>query len=256
MRLVTTPGILLRSHPYSESSRILRFLTPDFGVVALIGKGIARRGASSGGLPDTFGEGLLTFSHRPDRELHTLRDFHKTTGATSLGRDLRRFLGASLLVELLLAHALQEGDPPLYAWIRSVLIHLGTAPESELAGWILAGGWRTLSLLGFAPDLDHCAGCGKDLGGADDGLFDRFDAAAGGLRCPGCSEGSPLPRVGKTARRDLATFVRGAPPSALQGSRAHLALLEDFALHHLAPGRTFRSVAMLRPLLDPATVGE
>jgi len=252
MRLVTTPGILLRSHPYSESSRILRFLTPEHGIVALIGRGIARRGAPSGGLPSSFGEGVLTFSHRADRELHTLREFQASGGGPSLGRDLRRFLGASLLAELLLAHAIEEGDPPLYAWIRSVLIHLGSAPDGDLPGWILAGGWRTLALLGFSPELDRCAGCGNEIGGNVDGLFDRFDPAEGGLRCPKCAGGSSLPRIGRTAREHLVALVLGTPPSALPGSRAHLALLEDFALHHLSPGRAFRSFGMLRPLLEPS----
>jgi DNA repair protein RecO (recombination protein O) len=252
MRLVQTPGILLRSHPYSESSRILRFLTPDFGIVAVLGKGIARRSASSGGVPETFGEGLLTFSHRADRELHTIREFQKTADATALGRDLRRFLGASLLAELLLAHALQEGDAPLYAWVRSVLIRLATEPADEVPGWILAGGWRTLSLLGFAPELERCAGCGGEIGGEGEG-FDRFDAAAGGLRCAACAEGSSLPRVGRGARADLAALVRGAPPPRLQGARAHLGLLEAFAHHHLAPGRSFRAFGMLRPLIEPTT---
>jgi recombinational DNA repair protein (RecF pathway) len=217
-----------------------------------MGKGIARGGRTSGELPETFGEAILTFSFKPERELHTLRELQKTSGTLSLGRDLRRFLGASFVAELLLTHALEEGDPDLYHWIRSVVIQLGVVPEGELPGWILAGGWKTLSLLGFAPELERCVGCGDEIGDIEGDRFARFDAAAGGLRCPSCSEGTALPRVGQTARLHLRALVQGAPPPSLPGGRAHLALLEEFALHHLAAGKAFRSVGMLRPLLEAA----
>jgi recombinational DNA repair protein (RecF pathway) len=38
MSLLTTPAVLLRAHPYSESSRILRFYTRASGVVGAIAR--------------------------------------------------------------------------------------------------------------------------------------------------------------------------------------------------------------------------
>jgi len=251
MTMVTCPGILLRSHPYSESSRILRFLTPDLGIVALVARGV-RRKSGGGGTPETFAEGTITFQHRPDRDLHTLRDFERGTGSMALGRDLQRFLGASLLAELILAHALEEEGPELYDRVRGSLARMATLSVPELPGWILASCWSTMGLLGFCPELDQCVRCGTsfaDQGGRTTaGVGEQlpgFDAAAGGVRCAACAVGAGLPRLGPVARSHLQCLVSGRTPFPLPGVRAHLGLLEAFALHHLSPAKGFRSFALL-----------
>ena len=252
MSLLTTRGILLRSHPYSESSRILRFLTPDHGIVAVIAKGARKRTSKGEGPMETFGQGTLTFAHREGRDLHTLREFERQPGsggpggALGLGRDVRRFIGASLIAELILVHTLEEGDPDLYGWVLQAMDELSKAAEEEVPGRILAGAWKVVALLGFPPGLDHCVRCGAPV--PSEGLA-RFDVAAGGLRCDGCAPEEGMRRVGPTARTHLRRLVAGETPAPLPGVSAHLGLLEAFTLHHLAPARRLRGFEMLRPLL-------
>ncbi len=255
MSLITSDGILLRSHQYSESSRILRFLTPDLGIVSLIGKGMRTRGARGEASIQTFGEGSITFLYKPERDLHTLREIHPREGSLALGRGVKRFVGASLVAELLLSHNLEEGDRALYEWIRTVLHNLATAEESEVLTWVLAGGWRTLAELGFPPRLSECVRCDRDLSDSEaevigEGRLFRFDVGAGGVICAQCGKDTALPRVGPSALRDLEVLVEGRAPSTLRGSSAHLSLLERYAEHHLSPRRGFRSFASLRPLLN------
>jgi len=249
--LVTTPGILLRSHPYSETSAVLRFLTPEHGIVAVMAKGIRKRGPRGGVPIETLGEGVLTFRYDPARDLHTLREFQSAGGSLALGRDLRRFVGACLVAELLLGHALEHGDAQLYAWVRHVLGRLGKVPQEEVPPWILSGAWRTLALLGFPPGLDRCVRCDGALG--DPGgtaAPDRFDVEAGGIRCFSCSEGTRLPRIGPEARGQLRALVEGEPPELLSAPRAHLNLLEAFCARHVAPRQGIHSFGMLRPLFE------
>ena len=252
MTLVTSEAILLRSHEYSESSRIFRFLTPDMGIVSLIGKGVRRRGARGEAAIQTFSEGSLTFFHKRDRDLHTLRELHPSIASLDLGRDVRRFAGASLIAEFLLVHSLEEGDPELYGWVRDVLRRLATAEGADVIGWILAGGWRTLSQFGFPPGLSECVRCEGELCRGDVGAenMDRFDVAAGGVVCSACSAGSALPRIGPLARQDLGLLVQGIPPTNLRGGESHLLMLEGFATHHLAPRHRLKSFATLRSLLN------
>jgi DNA repair protein RecO (recombination protein O) len=249
MSLITSRAILLRAYPYSDSSRILRFLTRERGLVSLVGKGVRSRSSKGQGALETFAEGVITFHHRADRDLHALRDFEPTSGALALGRELSRFVGASLLGELLLTHTLEEGDPPLYDWISTALERIGSVPTREVPGWILAAAWRTLAHLGFAPGLVRCVSCGSVPATGDDQLH-RFDPVAGGLRCPACARGTELPRVGPRSRRALLALVRGEPPLPLSGIRGHFRCLELFCLHHLSPAGGFHSFRMLRPLLD------
>lgn len=254
-RLLTSPGILLRSHPYSESSRILRFLTPDHGIVAVVGKGVRKGAARGGGAIETFHEGTLTFSHREGRDLHTLTDFQPGGRRLALGSDVRRFVGASLLAEIVLAHQLEEGDPELYAWVRDALGLIAGAPAAEVPGAILASAWRTLAYFGFTPALETCVRCGREVGSgeppeSDETPHPRFDVAAGGLRCPECRGGGP--RLGPRARGDLSALIEGQVPPDLAGASAHLRLLERYALYHLGDRRPFRSFEMLAPLLERA----
>lgn len=261
MSLVTCGGILLRSYDYSDSSRILRFLTEERGLVSLIAKGVRKKSALGETPIQSFSEGTLTFQFRPDRDLHHLRDFQGSNATLDLGKDVRRFVGASLVAELVLVHKLEEPDPALYRWIRDVLHQLASVPTSEVPGWILAGGWRALAHLGYPPEITRCVRCGRDIGDesggqAEDGgstSTDRFDVAGGGLVCARCAQGSALPRVGPGARADLARFIEGRPPASVRGAAAHLALMEAFALHHLAPRSAFRSFPALRPLLNNST---
>jgi DNA repair protein RecO (recombination protein O) len=256
---VTCRGLLLRSFDYSDTSRILRFLTPDRGIISLMGRGVRGRTARGEAPIQTFGEGWLTFSYQPGRDLHTLKEFQPEEGSRGLGRDVTRFAGASLVAELLLAHAVLEGggnpeagDSALYDWVSQTVRRLGEVDSVEVPGWVIAGAWRTLAHLGFPPETERCVLCGGELADSVEQV-DRFDAQAGGLVCPSCGEGTSLPRVGPGARSDLRDLVAGSPPVApLRGGLQHLALVEGFALHHLSPRSGFRSVELLRSLFGSA----
>jgi recombinational DNA repair protein (RecF pathway) len=244
--------LLLRSFDYSDTSRIFRFLTPDRGIISLMGRGVRGRSARGEAPIQTFGEGWLTFSYQAGRDLHNLGEFQPEAGLGGLVRDVTRFAGASVVAELLLTHAVLEGggtpeagDPALYDWVSGAIRKLGEVDPPEVAGWVLAGGWRTVAHLGFPPETEHCVRCGGELAGSADQV-DRFDVQGGGLVCPGCGEGTSLPRVGPGARADLRELVGGSPPAVLRGSLQHLALLEGFALHHLSPRSGFRSFELVR----------
>lgn len=259
MTLVTRTGTLLRSHPYSETSRILRVLTPGAGVVSLIAKG-ARSRSSKGGAPmDLFDELEITYRHRSDRDLHTLHDVRSVRRRRELGADLLRFSGASFLAELILAHTLEEDNPRLHDRLAVGLDALLEAPRDARAGVLVAAGWGLMGEFGFPPALEHCVRCHQPI--PTEGLA-RFDLGAGGLRCPSCGSGagpssSPAgPRLGPEARVDLAELVAGRPPVPLRGAREHFRLLERFALYHLDRRSEFKSASSVVPLLESAGDGE
>lgn len=257
MTLVVSEGTLLRSYPYSESSQILKVLTPGLGIVSLIARGTKKRGAAGDAPVQSFEEALFTFGAKPGRELHALRDVQPRGAPYRLADDHIRLIGASLVAELLLTHHLEDGDEELYRWVRRVVERLCSVPEAETLGWSLSGGWRTLAFLGFLPELNRCIRCGRRRGRGGDGEVDRLDIAAGGLLCPRCSGAAlHLPRVGPGARRELAALVEGRPPPIHRGARAHVSLLESFALEHLAPSRKLRAFAALRSVIgtDPERV--
>jgi len=239
---IVTSAILLRTHPYSESSRVLRFYARNLGLVGVMARG-AGKGASKGrGGASAFAEGTAVISVRDNRELQTLREFAPLNARLGLAGGLQRLAGAALAAELVLRHAAQEPHPPLYDLLSQGLDRLADAPGATVAGEVLALGWTMIRIFGFSPELSACTSCGKVL---EDEMA-RFDLASGGVRCSSCGAPQGSRRIGPEARRQLARFLQGEPAADFPGPRAHLALLDDFVTCHLLGGRRPESLRFLR----------
>ena len=246
MALVTTPAVLLRSFPYSESSRILRFFTRELGTVGVMAKGVRGRGRAGSEL-GSFAGGILTLYVSATRELHTFKEFAASNPRRALGSSVVRLGAASVLGELVLRHAGEEANAALFEALESALDHLERAEEASVVAVVLSEGWHLVSVLGYRPVLGTCVSCGEPLGAQE---MARFDFAAGGVRCPRCDVGPRGPRVGPAARAQLEALVEGvALPARLQRPRAHLKLLSDFITYHVSGTRPLDSFAFLNRVL-------
>ena len=240
MSVVSTPAVLLRSFNYSETSRALRLYTKDLGLVSVMAKGVRRSSARGHGALDTFSRGELTAYVRPTRDLQTFKEFAVEEAGGSLGRDVLRFTGASVLAEIVLLHAAPDPSPQVFERLTNALRRIDTEPLAGIVGAVLAEGWMLVATLGYEPHIDRCVHCGKTLDATE---VLRFDFSAGGVRCSGCGSDHSGPRVGPGARQQLATLVRGTVPEVLGKPRAHLRLLHDFVTYHISgskPLKTFK----------------
>ena len=247
MSLVSTRAILLRSHPFSESSLILRFLTRELGLVSTMARGVRRRGTP----PEIFSSGVLVFYHRRNRDLQNYREFSVTDAHRALAGDVQRFAGASLLVDLILHHSGEEPSQALFAGLEEALGHLAAAAPETVTPLILAGAWALVALLGYAPQLSVCVECGEELHAEEVG---RLDYAAGGVRCAGCAgSGSQAPRIGPRAREQLGVLLRGEPVDGLDRPATHVKVLRNYVDHHISGSRPLPSFAFLETVVgEPA----
>src|SRR2546425_299003 len=71
MALVTTPAVVLRTYPYSETSKIVRLATRDLGVQSAIAKGVLRPKSRFAAGLELLSEGGAQLYHRETRELQT-----------------------------------------------------------------------------------------------------------------------------------------------------------------------------------------
>jgi len=247
MGLVTTRAVLLRSFPYSETSRVLHFYTDTLGGVAVMGKGVRAGGGRSGTGLASFAEGSLTVYLKPTRDLQTLREFAPTRPRRPLATDVRRFGGAAVLAELVLKHAGEDANPTLFDALSGALDRLAEVPSHAIVATLLRDGWLLVSTLGYRPVVEACVECGAALGDE----MARFDFAAGGIRCARCAHEHVGPRLGPGARAQLAALLgTGDAIPSLDRPRAHLRLLSDFVTWHLSAGRPLSSFEVLAGLLD------
>ncbi len=242
MSLLSTRAILLKAHPFSETSLILRFFTRERGLVSVMARGVRRRGTP----PEIFSSGVLVLHYRSNRDLQNYREFSIMHAHRALAGDVRRFAGASLLADLVLHHAGEEPSAALFAGLDTSLGRLAEAPPEVIAVLILSSAWALVSLMGYAPELGVCVECGDEL----DDTVGRLDHAAGGLRCPRCAgSASEAPRIGPRARAQLGALLLGEPVEGLDHVSQHLKVLRNYVHHHISGSRPLPSFPFLESVV-------
>lgn len=244
MSLVRTPALILHTFPYGDTSRILRVLTPDYGLRSVIAKGARNPRSRFGGVLEPFTEGEAQFTLREGRDLLTLTGFSLSRSRQGIGRALASFTGASLLAEIALRVGTEEPHPELYHLLTAGLDRLAEpspAPEATA----LTALWSLIGIVGFRPEMETCLRCDRRLLATEDA---RFDVEGGGIVCKSCRrEGRILPAP---VRTEIIAMNRGEiPPIPVLHLRVHGALLDAFLPAHLSPERGLRSLALFRDQL-------
>ena len=241
MPLVSVSALILQAFPYSDTSKILRLLTREYGVQSVIAKGALRPKSRFGGVLEPFTEGVASFVLRESRELHTLTGFELIKSRQSLGHNLVHFGGASLVAELVMRVGSEERDPTLFDVLLHALDCIEQAEPPMSEGVVLAQAWSLISHLGFAPALDECISCGRPIEEQEEVIFDY---TAGGVRCLECGAGLGGRLVPAAARSILRNLVEGHAVS-LERSAAHWRLLSRYLSHHVLEGQILHSLSFL-----------
>jgi DNA repair protein RecO (recombination protein O) len=249
MAATGVPALILRAFPYGDTSRILRLLTPDHGVIGAIARGARRPRSRFAALLDPFGEGVAVLDYREGRDLQTLTAFDLSRARRGLARDMRRYGAASLLAELLMRTATTTANPSIYECAAAGLDAIEAADGDAIEPVGLSAAWKLVDQLGFGPELDACTICGRRLGDAEEAVFDY---GAGGMRCDGCP-GGPGARLPARGRAALASMVHGVPP-ALERTYGHWILLERFLAFHVLDDTPLKSLAFLLEVRRAAAV--
>lgn len=187
MALVRTEAFLLKTIRFGETSAICRFFTRERGVVPVIARGARRPRSRFGAALEPFHRLLVTFSEKPGREVQTLTEAELLDAHRAVVGSLERMTVAGSWFRFLRA-VLPDGQPaePLFDLAVDAMHRLETTPTPRLGRWetwhrAAAAGW-----MGLAPQLDACAGCGRELPGAE---HLTFSIPQGGLLCPACTVG-------------------------------------------------------------------
>lgn len=245
MPAVSTPAIILQAFPYSETSKILRLLTRDHGLQSVVAKGAFRQKSRFGGILEPFTEGTAAFYARENRDLHTLSGFDLIRSRQSLGFELTRFGGASLIAELVLRTGVEHADPDLFESVRVALNRLEQAAPGSIEPTVLAEAWSLIARIGFAPALEDCLTCGRN---PETGEVVLFDYAAGGVHCTDCGTATAGRHIPPEARATLQCFLNGEAP-ALERTAAHWKLLARYLAHHVLDQAPLRSLEFLAAAL-------
>jgi len=241
VRLLESDSLVLHSFDYRETSRIVRIATRDAGVLSVIARGARRPKSPFGAAIDLFTSGVAHVRVNPSRDLHSLTGFDTTRSRSELAGSLARFTAASAVAELCLRFASEDDSGRVHDAATEVLDSIGAASPDDVPAIALAGAWRVVAELGFAPSLDQCATCHADLA-VDEPV--TFDHRAGGALCARCARLGPRGRVFPAeARTTLRSWLEGTESTLSDAStrRAHQRLLREFLEEHLGDGKPLRA---------------
>ena len=232
---VSTPAIVLSALRYSESSKIVRLATRDFGVQSAIAKGALRPKSRFGAALQLLSEGQAQLHMKEHRELHLLTAFDVRQLHVGLASDLERYAVACALSEVMLRFAPADAHPESFELLRHALIELETTSQATVEAMGLRLLWQLVSVLGFAPSLEICVIDGGPL--APGPL--PFSTSDGGGLCAACASHHGATNLPQQARADLLALLE---PSSLlpaldsKHGAAHRRLLARYIRYHLGEG--------------------
>jgi len=205
LALYRVEALVLRARPLGEADRVLTLFARDEGKLQAVARGSRRPRSRLMGAtqPLCHGRYLLMSG----RELDSVQQAELVDhGLRPLREDLRRMAAASVTAELVDALVeVREPQESLFRALKQTWTALAEAPPAALGPVVFWFCIHLMDRLGYAPVLDRCAGCGRELGPAE---AVRFSAREGGSLCASCAAqrdaGAPLLKAeGRAALRHL-----------------------------------------------------
>ncbi len=190
MALRHDQGIVLRSYPFGDADRVVVLLSPNYGKIRTVAKGVRKTKSRFGGRLEPFTHVDLVLYE--GRNLDTITQVAVLEPFPHLRGDLDAVLAAGTMVEAADAVA-QEGESSirLFLLLQRGLkaLEQGERSRDLVTSFLL----KLADVVGVAPSLVQCASCGRM-----DGLH-RFSFGGGGSICDRCQiEGAVKLRDGLT----------------------------------------------------------
>jgi len=202
--IIKTTGLVLRLDPFSKTSQVINWLTPDHGRIVTLAKGAKRIKNNLVGHYDCFYTCELLFYQSRHSSLHILKECAPITPRMAFRADWRASFTASYLCDLLSRLTAPGAScPALYNWAEQTMDFLAAQGTSKtVLNW---SELKLLKHLGIAPQLTNCIKCGTKTFPPDRATL--FSISLGGLLCESCS--TDQNRLIQPLTQDILSMLRG-----------------------------------------------
>ncbi len=183
MSTIQTEAFIVHLYDYSETSRIIQFLTAQRGKISCIAKGARRKNNPWNYSLDRLNRVEIFYTLKSTREIQTLTDLHLIDSYPELKKDIKKQVLASLILET--AFSMTETEQKAqrtYSQTCKAFEQISNPdllPEyfAFISCWHL---WKILVHNGIEPQLNVCVRCGKPI--KDTNYF----SFQGGVVCKNC----------------------------------------------------------------------
>jgi DNA repair protein RecO (recombination protein O) len=182
MPLVKATAIVLRSRRWGDADRIVTFYARNLGKIRGVARGARRQKNRFGAALEPFTLCRVNFFEKAGDSLFRISQIDLVQSFQSLREDLGLMASAARMVNVVAAVTPDgDPDPQLFDQLEQGLTALRGGGDPAWTALLFQV--RSLGLIGFRPQTDHCAACGKtELVGEP-----QFSPVAGGLVCPTCA---------------------------------------------------------------------
>jgi len=221
-----TEAIVLRKVDFSETSRIVTFLTPYRGRMACMVKGARRKGSPLAALLDTYNHLEVTYAHKENRNIQILTEAVLLNGFGAIKASVEHIACAAFLLEMAGTAAQENAPAPeLFQALRNCLERLNLKNENPFTT-LVQNILLVLEAAGVAPDFN------------DKQLMDY------------------IPRIPKSRQTDiqdsLIVLAAGQSPGQSCDIPLIMQFLNAYSEHHFE--RSIKSYPFLRSLLESAPI--
>ncbi|HEX9268843.1 MAG TPA: DNA repair protein RecO [Candidatus Limnocylindria bacterium] len=179
-RTYRAEAIVLKTHDFGETDRVLTLLTRHFGKVRVVAKGIRKPTSRLAG----YAEPLMhaTYQLARGRNLDVLIGAESRAMYRTLREGLHGIAAGWYIAELADRFSVERGpSAPLFDLVENALRHLSTGfPPALVCRWF---DLHLLDRTGFRPELGRCVECGR----LPDEVTNTWSVEAGGLVCARCA---------------------------------------------------------------------
>jgi len=231
-------GVVLKTIKLGEADRIVTMFTRDNGKVRAVAKGIRKTKSRFGGRLEPFTRVALVVYR--GRNLDTITSADILDSFKRVRADYAQLTAAATLAEMV-EKITPEGERALSVY-RLLLDGLGALGDDDGGTVVPAFLVKLLSLAGYHPQLQACAGCGEHR------PLEAFSSALGGAICQECwgedrdALGLDGARIGLLTRLLMSDF--GVPADAAVVTDITQAL-GRYAEYHIE--RPLKSLRLLSP---------
>ena len=159
-RLYRTEAVVLRHTRSGEADRIVTLLTPSYGKLKAVVKGVLRPTSHMAGHLELFARSRLLLAHA--RGLDIITQAQLVDSHAGIRADLDRMSAAAYMAELVDKFTEEEHEAPaIYHTLTRTLAWLSTSSQPEMAVRYLET--RVLEGAGYQPELQRCQACKREL---------------------------------------------------------------------------------------------
>src|SRR3989339_424673 len=180
-----TKAIVLRITPYSKTSQIVSWITPDHGRLTTLVKGACRPKSAFLGQYDLFYTCEVIFYKNDRHTVHIMKECTPLQSRETFRGNWRAMMCASYVCDLAWRVSQENhSQPELYELIQSSINYLSKGNiKPQFIAWFEL---KLMDILGMAPQIARCHSCRNEISST---TFRHvsFYPSQGIILCPGCS---------------------------------------------------------------------